>query len=228
MLDALLDLVLPRRCDGCRTTGGALCAACRAVLAASPLGFVRPSPCPPGLPPVSAFAAYDGPVKHLLLAHKERGRLRLSAVLGAALAEAAAVLEPGPVVLCPVPSAASAVRQRGYDHALRLARAAAQARDLPVRRLLLPARRTADQSGLSIAARAANMGGALRASEAVAAGRVLLVDDVMTTGATLVEATRALSVAGHEVIGAVVVAATARRSVSLSRWSSIHPATERR
>lgn len=226
MLDALLDLVLPRRCDGCRSSGGALCPACRGLLATEPLGLVRPSPCPAGLPPVSAHTAYDGPVKHLLLAHKERGRLQLSGVLGAALAQAASVLEPGAVVLCPVPSAVSAVRQRGYDHALRLARAAAQARGLPVRRLLLPARRTADQSGLSIAARAANMSGALRAC-AAPAGRVLLVDDVMTTGATLVEASRALRAAGHEVVGAVVVAATARRSVSLSRGSSIHPATER-
>jgi predicted amidophosphoribosyltransferase len=227
MLCALLDLVLPRRCDGCRTPGAALCRACRALLVASPLGLVRPSPCPTGLPLVSAFTAYDGPVKHLLLAHKERGRLGLSGVLGAALAGAATVLDPGPVVLCPVPSAASAVRHRGYDHAMRLARAAAQASGLPARRLLLPARRTADQSGLSIAARAENMAGALGASGAAPA-RVLLVDDVMTTGATLVEAARALTVAGHEVVGAVVVAATARRSVSLSRWSSIHPATERR
>ncbi len=125
----------------------------------------------------------------------------------------------GGVLLVPVPSSRAAVRERGQDHARRLAAAAARAlrsdgraaRALP---LLAPARRTADQSGLSSAERAANLAGALRVRGRPPPGPVVLVDDVVTTGATLVEAARALRAAGVPVTGAAVVAATARRTPS--------------
>lgn len=216
MLTALLDLVLPRSCAGCRLPGLGLCASCRALLTGPALGLVRPDPCPSGLPPLATHAVYDGPVRGLLLSHKEKGRLQLTRPLGRALANAVSVHVPGPVVLCPVPSAPRAVRERGYDHALRLARAAARelrAAGVPARsvRLLGPARRIADQSGLTTDQRAANLHGALRATRPPA-GPVVIVDDVVTTGATLVEATRALRAAGHTVVGAATVAATARRT----------------
>jgi predicted amidophosphoribosyltransferase len=76
--------------------------------------------------------------------------------------------------------------------------------------LLDPARAVADQSGLSSAARADNLRGALRA-RSTGQRRVVIVDDVVTTGATLVEAARALTAADNEVLGAAVVAATTRR-----------------
>lgn len=215
MLDALLDLVLPRRCSGCRLPGAGLCEACREALRAAPLGRWRPSPCPPGLPPVHAFAPFDGPVRALLLAHKEHGRLALSRPLGTALASVAAPLISAPVLLCPVPSAPSAVRERGYDHALRLAREAARAlraagRPAAPRHLLQPVRRVADQAGLTAAERVANLRGALRAVPHPAA-HVVLVDDVITTGASLQEAARALTASGHQVVGAAVLGATRRR-----------------
>lgn len=210
MLAALLDLVLPRRCSGCLAAGSALCLDCRAVLSAAPAGPVRPTPCPAGLPPVTALSAYEGPVKRLLLEHKERGQLALTRPLGGGLAAAVLVHGAGDVVLCPVPSSAAAVRQRGHDHAMRLARAAADSLGVEARRLLVPARRVADQAGLSSTERAHNLAGALRATGPP--GRpVVVVDDVMTTGATLVEAARALAVQGHPVVGASVVAATVRR-----------------
>jgi predicted amidophosphoribosyltransferase len=111
-----------------------------------------------------------------------------------------------------VPSARSAVRRRGYDHALRLARAAARQLSLDARPLLVQARRVDDQSGLSTAQRARNLAGALRAS-GVPDLPVVVVDDVMTTGATLVEAARALAAQGHRVAGAAVLAATRRRDL---------------
>ncbi len=215
VFSTLLDLVLPRTCSGCREPGAALCYSCDALLDGPALGLVRPRPCPPGLPPLSALLEYGGPAQRLLLAHKERGRLHLTGPLGRALATAVQVHGHDPVVLCPVPSSPRAVRQRGHDHAMRLARAGAaalraQGVDAVAVRLLLPARQVADQSGLSTAARAANLHGALRAT-GVPGGRVVIVDDVVTTGATLVEAARALTAYGHLVGGASVVAATARR-----------------
>lgn len=210
MLDTLLDLVLPRCCAGCGTDGPLLCSACTAALESSPLGLVRPTPCPSGLPPLAVHLPYEGLAQSLLLAHKEHAQLRLIRPLGSALARAVRVHAlPAGVVLCPVPSSRGAVRQRGHDHALRLARAAGLVLGLDARPLLRQVRRVADQSGLSIGQRALNLHGALTAVPG-RGGRVVVVDDVVTTGATVVEAARALRAAGHVVVGAAAVAATTR------------------
>lgn len=216
MLADLLDLLLPRSCPGCRLPGTALCDGCALLLRGAAQGLTRPDPCPPGLPPVAALLPYAAEVQRLLLAHKEHGRLGLTQPLGEGLATAVLVHGRGPFVLCPVPSARSAVRARGHDHARRLAAVAAasvrsRGGSATAASLLLPARAVADQSGLTSAQRAANLRGALRAVGPVGAP-VVVVDDVMTTGATLVEATRALQAAGHVVAGAAVVAATVRRT----------------
>ncbi|MCU1601006.1 MAG: phosphoribosyltransferase [Frankiales bacterium] len=210
MLTALLDLVLPRTCSGCAAAGPPLCADCRAVLRAEPIGRVRPTPCPAGLPEVAALSSYQGPVQRLLLSHKERGQLSLTRPLGAGLAATVRSLGVREVVLCPVPSSPRAVRQRGHDHAMRLAQAAAQDLGTNALRLLVPARAVADQSGLTTAQRARNLAGALR-GVGLPGRPVVVVDDVMTTGATLVEAARALAAQGHPVVAAAVVAATERR-----------------
>ena len=208
MLAALLDLVLPRDCAGCRAPGSTLCAACRDELRASPWQH-HPTPSPPGLPPVVAAAVYGGVVRAVLLAHKERGRTTLAGPLGGALAGAAAVFGPS-VVLVPVPSAPSAVRARGHDHARRLAVQAARRCGVPTACLLVGVRRVADQSGLDAGTRVANLSGALGVRRPVEGLRVVVVDDVVTTGATLAEAARALREGGADVVGAAVVAATLR------------------
>lgn len=212
LLADLLDLVLPRRCAGCSAPGRVLCSACTADLR-WPRRH-RPTPCPAGLPPLVTAGSYDGVVRAALLAHKERGRLGLVRPLGAALAAAVRELDPPrDVVLVPVPSAPAAVRARGQDHARRLAAAAARAvPGATARSLLVPARAVADQSGLTTAGRAANLRGALRARRPLHGLTVVVVDDVVTTGATLVEAARALRAGGAEVRGCAVVAATVRRS----------------
>ena len=220
MLADALDLVLPRRCAGCGCSGAAVCPPCRATLTGAPWRH-RPTPCPVGLPELVAAASYQGPVRALLLAHKEHGRLGLVRPLGAALAGAVQLLLidaplSGPVLLVPVPSAASAVRQRGHDHARRLAaRAAAELRrhGCPAR-IAAPlrfARAVADQAGLSATGRAANLTGALVSRQARAGCSMVIVDDVVTTGATLAEAARALRASGALVHGAAVVAATRLR-----------------
>lgn len=205
--EALLDLVLPRRCAGCTVPGTALCAACRSALAAPPLGVVHDGP--RRLPPLACAAPYGGPVRGVLIAHKEHGRLALVRPLSTALAGAAAALRPPPLtVVVPVPSSPAAVRARGHDHARRLARATARRLGLPSRPLLRPVREVADSAGLGAAERAANLRGALAARRPLDGLRVLVVDDVVTTGASLREAVRAVRAAGGLVHGVATVAVT--------------------
>lgn len=213
LLAALLDLVLPTACEGCGCPGRELCDTCRAELLAPPFGRHSPTPRPQGLPSLVVARSYDGVAKAVLLGHKERGRLRLVRPLGAALGGALLELElPPSTVLVPVPSSRAAVRARGHDHARRLATAAGRATGLRVVPLLVPARAVADQSGLDAAGRAANLAGALRLRRPVPGVPVVVLDDVVTTGATLVEASRALTAGGALVLGAAAVAATMRRS----------------
>jgi len=206
----LVDLVLPQACAGCAEPSALLCDACRRALAGLRPAPAVPSPCPPGLPRTWAAGTYGGPLRGALLAHKERGRLALAAPLGALLAGAVAALR-SPAVLVPVPSSRSAVRARGHDHALRLARAAAAAGGGRATPLLVPARVVADQGGLGAQERADNLAGALRVRRPLDGLPVVVVDDVVTTGATLVEAARALREGGAAVRGCAVLAATQRR-----------------
>jgi ComF family protein len=221
-LDELLDLLCPARCAGCRRPGHDVCTACGSLLA-GPAAPHSPTPRPPGLPSLTAAAPYDGAVRSVVIAYKERGRVALARPLGRSLALAAAPFDPG--VLVPVPSSRAARRTRGYDHVGRLAAAAADA--LPhaaVVPALVARRRTADQSGLSAADRAVNLADALcvdaRVAGRIAGRRVVVVDDIVTTGATLAEAARALRVGGIEPVGAAVVAATMLRGGAAAGPSS--------
>jgi predicted amidophosphoribosyltransferase len=219
------DLLLGSRCHGCDRPAWTLCAGCRADLGERVPVPTRPDPCPPGFPATWTGGPYDRLAQRLVSAHKERSALGLSAVLGEVLALAVLGLldetagRGVPVRLVPVPSARRAVRGRGFDAGLALARATAAR--LPGARadaLLEPARRVADQSGLGAAERHANLAGAYRRRPR--AGRrggapVVVVDDVVTSGASLTEAVRALEAGGAAVLGAATFAATRRRGPAL-------------
>jgi predicted amidophosphoribosyltransferase len=234
LLVAASDLVWPALCAGCGRAGVRWCPVCAALLT-GPARSTAPIPCPPGLPPVWASASYDGPVRRAIVTWKDEERHDLTRPLAAALAlaiRAALLVRPvelvgateaapgdGAVLLVPVPSRRAARRTRGADPVRELAlRAAEIARSaglsVQVRPALGHRRGVLDQAGLGAQARARNMSGALRV-RAGALARVrgqacLVVDDIVTTGATLVAAAGALREAGAHPFGAAVVAATAR------------------
>lgn len=222
MRDAFLDLLAGGTCVVCGRAGRRLCPWCAAGLRSHPRR-VSPTPCPPGLVRVVAAGDYDGALRALVLAHKERSALGLAAPLGRLLADAVAAVVPPraapAAVLVPVPSHPAVVRGRGHDPVLRVARIAARVlrrRGVPVgvRSLLAVSGRPQDQSGLTAEQRRTNLAERFRTRACVrpeGLGPLLLVDDVMTTGATLREAQRALEAAGLRPAGAATLAATSRR-----------------
>lgn len=222
---ASADLLLAERCVGCARPGPCLCAGCGACLQALPF-LARPVPCPPGLDRVFAVAEYAGVARDALVGHKEDARLALTGPLGRALALSVLAVVSGasggwidPIRLVPVPSRPAVVRQRGHDPVRRMARASLRAlRSAGVPAVVSPAlrvrRRLEDQSGLGAAARRLNVRGAFEpaARSRLDAAPVVVVDDIVTTGATAAEAVRALRAAGADVLGVAVVAATRRRA----------------
>lgn len=202
-----LALLFPVSCAGCGDPGVALCAACRSALTPAVVRRVLPS----GLT-VWSGARFEGPVASALRAMKRDGRTGLARALGPALGAAlASAARDGPggsgLVVVPVPTSRAAIRRRGFRVVELLARRAGVA---PARLLVID-RRTADQRGLGRAERRSNVAGSMRARR-VDGLSVVVIDDVVTTGATLEEASRALSAAGARVIAAATVAATPRRS----------------
>ncbi|MFN8077217.1 MAG: ComF family protein [Kineosporiaceae bacterium] len=221
---ALAGLALPVACPGCGAPGQRLCPACRSALTPTVL---RVSLTAAAWLPAHAGGRYEGVLASTLLAWKDRGRADLTSVLAPALAcavaarchdlAAASRLEPadvlGAVSLVPVPSSRAATRARGEDVVLGLARTAAGLLSAPSgpRPRVVPALRqrrgVADQAGLGRTARQRNVAGAF-----VVRGRppalALVVDDVLTTGASAAAAVHALHAAGTAVLGACAVSAT--------------------
>ncbi|KXT58703.1 phosphoribosyltransferase [Gordonia sp. QH-12] len=222
MLAALADLAVPRECGGCGRPGTPWCDACRARLDDVPRQL---SPrVDPGVP-VWAMARYGGPMASAVVNLKEHRRRDLAPVLGRVLADGILSLAQwgelpasDRLALVPAPTRAWAARSRGGDTVTALAREAADVLGGRVRVVpaLVTAAWTRDSAGLGAGARGANLAGAVRLrrplpSALVGAGAgpavpVVVVDDVLTTGATVAQAVRRLRCSGAAVTGAVVLA----------------------
>jgi predicted amidophosphoribosyltransferase len=212
----LLDLIIPRSCAGCGTPDTTWCDTCAGTLRA-PFAVDREATAHG--PPAYALARYRGPARKAVLAYKERGRRDLAAPLGRALG-AALLRLPAPRAgpdrtwyLVPAPSRPAVSRRRGGPHMMAVARQCAAtlaeaghpAAVAPALRLDAGAR---DSVGLDAAARAANLRGRLRhvpAGSPPPGHPVVLLDDVLTTGATASAATAVLAAAGLPVVAVLTL-----------------------
>ncbi|MGR0320205.1 ComF family protein [Agromyces sp. ZXT2-3] len=208
--DAVLDalaLLLPVSCAGCGAPDRALCDGCRAELAPRPARVERPHA---GIVAWSAVE-YAGTAARVIRAFKDEGRTDVARALGSslrqALAAAAADLDGGePREIAVVPSTSAGRRTRGYHPVRLLVRHAGFA---PVDVLRAHAR--ADQAALGREARRTNSAGSFAARRGLDGRRFVLVDDVVTTGSTLADASRAIHAAGGLVDAISVLAQTPLR-----------------
>jgi len=212
LLDAAVDLYLGGQCHGCGTPGRSPCPACRQGLEPRPRGVSRP-----GLDiPAVAGLAYDDAAA-FIIAYKDKDAWQLTGPLGMALLAAVqqlvrAVATRSPIVVVPVPSSPASVKRRGFDHTATLAQWVARRNGYRWSPLLARTASTPDQATLGAASRRVAQVGTMRARPASsrwgAASPVVVIDDVVTTGSTMIEAVRALRRGGHEVLGAASIADT--------------------
>jgi len=162
----------------------------------------------PGFDYARSAALYDGPLREAIHALKFGRRRALASPLGDLTVKQCAVSLPDGIdALIPVPLARARERERGFNQAALLARRIGRRLDIPIRsRWLARVRSTRPHRDLSTAERRANVCDAFRASARVAGCHVLVVDDILTTGATLDACARALRAAGARRIGALTVA----------------------
>jgi predicted amidophosphoribosyltransferase len=204
LLQGFLALLAPRHCPGCdlplvaaaadpRSVVPEFCDACGPLLEPPPAWLAPPAA-------VAAAGLFQGPLADAIRRFKYAGAGWAAAPLGAVLARSARPYVGLVQAVVPLALHPSKLRERGYNPAALLARAVAVELGVPLRvGWLRRERATKSQAGLPRDARSANVRGAFSAP-ALPARKLLLIDDVRTTGATLAEASATLGSRGHEVL----------------------------
>jgi ComF family protein len=219
--DAFAELLWPTRCVGCDYPDELICGECRSTLpwiaqrwacpaCGAPYGWLTCTECHREWEPRATVCAFsfEGLAARLPPTLKDHHELRLAPVIAAAMATALDEASSWPArdgrprfdpsaidAVTFVPATAAAFRRRGFDHMELVSRALARELDLPFADVLVRPD-ALDQRGLSKEDRAANLAGTIHTIEDVSDLRILLVDDVITTGASMREATRALLARG--------------------------------
>ena len=204
-LPALSELIFPSRCLGCRQLGIGICSQCRSswhphiyrsnVFAS---GFIFP---------VYSAVTYSPVAQKVLLGAKEAALHDADQLIQQALTHSLAYFysEIGIADLVPIPSRKINTRKRGRDFILEQTYELSQQPSVQVRAVLSHARRVKDQTTLNSRSREINLSQSMKCANQVESSNipVIIIDDLVTSGATLREAGRALSAAGYKVIGAV-------------------------
>ena len=212
-----LDLALPPSCVGCGLEGRLFCDVCRPALESRlrrpggvSIGLIAEIPAP--LLQLEWCSPFAGPVRAALHAFKYAGERRLAEPLGAALATRWRSAGVGGDLLVPVPIHADRLRERGYDQAVLLARVVGRDLAVPFAPILERHRPTERQFDLDRGARSGNVAGAFRLAAGARGDRplggrwVVLLDDVVTTGSTLIACAATLLDAGAIGVSALTVA----------------------
>lgn len=210
---AALKLVYPTRavCMGCDSQAGFdrewLCDDCRMELAKRWVGAAPPQK-DSGIDGAAFAYLYGGPAGGMVRHMKYQGVRRLADPMARAMASALALIQPtGAECVVPVPMHPKRLRQRGFNHAALLAEKLGGLAGLPVCEALARVRNTPQQARLSDEERLKNLTGAFALAQPVAGRRLLLVDDVCTTGATAAGCAQALKEGGAAAVYLVCFAA---------------------
>lgn len=200
-LRSIQELIFPSRCISCSTLGLDICSQCRRHW--HPHIYRSWSRSAPHFP-IYSSVPYSPVSGKVILAAKENGLSSADKLITSALLHALryCIAEHGAAVLVPIPSRKSIARLRGRQFISDLSHQLSVESGLPVNENLRHIKAVRDQSSLDAKSRYANMEGAL-ISQRFFSGKAFLIDDLITTGATLNEAARALREQGIEVAAAV-------------------------
>ena len=203
LFEALLATLFPDRCGGCSGLGDLLCQSCRAALTPYPRD---PERLPASLDGVRVAFVFAGPLREAVHQFKYRRVQRLAQPLGRLMAAHLAARPLAIDAVLPVPLHHGRLAERGFNQAEALAMEVARAIDRPLVRGLERMRVTEQQAHLDARQRADNVRGAFRWAAATPPRRLLIVDDVLTTGATIGACADALREAGAEAVYGLALA----------------------